>query len=195
MLATPATEMANSSRRSTKFPMRRATLLSTDLLSDALKKRASGWVCQWRVRTLLRQISVRHNKLLRTTVARWLEKEKTLELGQQFFRLAMSQDEILCHELAHAASIQIHGRRITPHGSEFHALLAAAGFSPRSALKISKLSSQFPRGNKSSWYEHRCPVCHAVRFAKKPMKQWGCAECNQHGLHGRLKITKLEKRP
>ena len=187
------TEMANTPRRSTKPPSHKANKLSTDLRSDASKKRASGWIRQWRVPTLLRQISVRRNNLLRTTVARWCEKMKCLELGPKFFKMTGRQDEILCHELAHAAAVQIHGRGVSPHGPEWRALVAAAGFSPRSALKASKSSVQVSRG--SSWYEHRCPVCHAVRFAKKPMMQWGCAECSQQGLASLLKITKLEERP
>ncbi len=187
--------MANWSGRSIKSPSRKANGLSTDLLSAALKRRANGWVRQWRVPTLLGQISVRRNNLLRTTVARWREKMKRLELGPQFFRMTKRQDEILCHELAHAAALQIHGRGILSHGPEWHALITAVGYSPSSVLKTSKSSSMVPRRNKSSWYEHRCPVCHAVRFAKKPMRRWRCAECSQHGLQGLLKINRLEKRP
>lgn len=187
--------MAKSSGRSHKFLSRRANRLSTDLLSEALKRRANSWIHQWCVPTLLEQISVRRNNLLRTTVARWREKMKCLELGPKFFRMTKRQDEILCHELAHAAALKIHGRGILSHGPEWHALITAVGYSPISVLKISKSSSMVSRRNKSSWYEHRCTVCHAVRFAKKPMRQWRCAECSQDGLQGLLKIHKLEKRP
>ncbi len=186
--------MANSSGRSTKFPSRKANRLSTDLLSDDLNKRAIGWIRLWSVPTLLKRASVRRNNLLRTTVARWSEKTKCLELGPQFFRMTRRQDEILCHELAHAAAVQIHGRGVSPHGSEWHALITAAGYSPSSVLKTSKSSSPVPRRNKSNWYEHRCPVCHAVRFAKKPMRRWRCAECSQHGLKGLLEIHTFEER-
>lgn len=188
------TKMANRSGRSIKPPSRKANGLSTDLLSEALKRRANGWIRQWRVPNLLEQISVRRNNKLRTTVARWREKMKCLELGPQFFRMAKHQDEILCHELAHAAALQIHGRGILSHGPEWHALITAVGYSPSSVLKTSKSNSMVPRRNNSSWYEHRCPVCHAVRFAKKPMRRWRCAECSQHGLQGLLEIHTLEER-
>jgi predicted SprT family Zn-dependent metalloprotease len=189
------TAMANSSGPSVKSPGRKANKLSTDLLSAALKKRANDWIRQWRVPTLLNQTSVRRNNLLRTTVARWRENEKCLELGPRFFRMRRRQDEILCHELAHAAAVRVHGRGVSPHGPEWQALIAAVGYSPSPVFKTSKSISQIPQRNESSWYEHRCPVCHAVRFAKKSMKQWRCAECSQHGLQGLLRINKLTERP
>lgn len=174
--------MANSSGRSIKLPNRKANKLSKDLLSSALKKRAGGWIRQWRVPTLLQQISIRPNNLLRTTVARWREKMKCLELGPQFFRMTERQDEILCHELAHAAAVQIYGKGVSPHGVEWHALVKAAGFSPSAIVKTPGSRSLGSRTTRNTWYEHRCLVCHAVRFAKKPMERWRCAECSQHGL-------------
>lgn len=180
------------SGRSNRY--RKADSLSTDLLSDALNERASGCIRQWRVPTLLQQISLRRNDSLRTTIARWRENEKCLELGPRFFRMTRRQDEIICHELAHAAAIQIHGMGVSPHGPEWRALVKAAGYSPRSVLKTPKFKSATWRKIESHWYEHRCPVCHAARFAKKPMSLWRCAECTWHDMPGLLEITKLEER-
>jgi len=174
---------------------RKANGLSTDLLSDALNERASGWIRQWRVPTLLRQISLRRNTSLRTTIARWRENEKCLELGPRFLRMRRRQDEIVCHELAHAAALEIYGEGVSPHGAEWRALIAAAGFLPTVTFTAEKSSSQVSRRIGGTWYEHRCPVCHAVRFAKKRVPQWKCTECSEHGLPGLLKITKLEERP
>lgn len=187
--------MLNKSGRSTTPSSRKASGQSTDLLSDALTKRVIGWVRQWGVPALLQQMSVRRNNLLRTTVARWREKSKCLELGPQFFRLTKRQDEILCHELAHAAALQIYGQRVSPHGPEWRALVEVVGYSPRSVMKGSKSEPATSREIETYWFEHRCSVCHSVRYAKKPVTHWRCAECSRYGLQGLLKITKLERRP
>jgi len=181
------------SGRSNRY--RKAGRLSTDLLSDALNDRASGWIRQWRVPTLLQQISLRRNDSLRTTIARWRENEKCLELGPKFFRMRRRQDEIVCHELAHAAARRIYGKGVSPHGAEWRALIAAAGYLPSVTFTAAKSSSQVSRRVGGTWYEHRCPVCHAVRFAKKRMPQWRCPECTEQALPGHLEITKLEERP
>jgi len=180
------------SGRSNRY--RKAGRLSTDLLSDALNDRASGWIRQWRVPTLLPQISLRRNDSLRTTIARWRENEKCLELGPRFFRMRRRQDEIVCHELAHAAARRIYGKGVSPHGAEWRALIAAAGYLPSVTFTAAKPNSQVSRRARGTWHEHRCPVCHAVRFALKRMPQWSCPECVEHGLPGLLEIAKVEER-
>jgi predicted SprT family Zn-dependent metalloprotease len=101
----------------------------------------------------------------------------------------------LCHELAHAAALQIHGGGISPHGPEWHALIKTAGYSPSSVLKTSRSNLALRKNKNSRWYEHRCLVCHAVRFARKRMRQWRCEECSQLGLPGLLIISRLEGKP
>ena len=185
--------MANRSARIP--PNRRTSGFATDLLSDDLNKQALGWVRLWCVPSLLQKIFFRRNPLLRTTIARWIEKERCLELGTQFFRLTKRQDEILCHELAHAAALQIYGKSISPHGPEWHALIKAAGYSPSSVLKTTSRPTTPLKKKNCCRYEHRCPVCHAVRYARKRMRRWRCAECNQLDLPGLLIISRLEGKP
>jgi predicted SprT family Zn-dependent metalloprotease len=184
--------MTMGSEQSNRY--RKVNRLSTDLISDALNERAGGWIRQWRVPTLLHQICLRRNNSLRTTIARWRESEKCLELGPRFFRMRRRQDEIICHELAHAAALQIYGEGVLPHGAEWRALIAAAGYLPSATFTPAKSSSQVSRRMGGTWYEHRCPVCHAVRFAKKRMPRWRCPECTEHGLPGLLEIDKSEER-
>jgi len=42
--------------------------------------------------------------------------------------------EVLCHEVAHVATYELHGRACRPHGVEWQALMRAAGFEPRVRL-------------------------------------------------------------
>jgi len=39
--------------------------------------------------------------------------------------------EVLCHEMAHLAARELHGRKARPHGPEWKALMQKAGFAPR----------------------------------------------------------------
>jgi SprT protein len=187
--------MKNNSSRLSTPSSRRAIRFSRDLLSEALQQRAANWVRLWNVPFLLQRICILENSLLRTTIARWQESQQCLELGPQFFRLKRRQNEILCHELAHAAALQIHGQGISPHGPEWHALIEAAGCSPSSVLKISSASKSSLKTKSPCWYEHRCPICHAVRYARRRVGQWRCVDCCQQGLPGFLEINKLKGRP
>src|SRR5580704_1623803 len=162
-------------------------VISLNLLSSVLAEEARNWSRLWRVPDLLQRISFRRNPSLRTTVARWLENAHSLELGPRFFRLKKHQHKILCHELAHAAAVQIHGRDVSPHGPEWRSLVEAAGYAPSSILKTSGMITTTQRKGKSSpLYEHRCLVCHAVRYARRAMNSWRCTECAQSGLSGLL---------
>ena len=102
--------------------------------------------------------------------------------------------EVLCHEVAHAAAAQLHGRSAKPHGIEWQALMRAAGYEPRTRLLTEGLSQvpQEARSKNKSW-EHRCPVCHMKRLAGRPVPQWRCAECLSLGLDGKLIITRIDQ--
>ena len=99
--------------------------------------------------------------------------------------------EVLCHELAHVAAYELHGRRCRPHGPEWAALMRAAGFEPCARARLTHdVSALVVAPRRGSQYEHRCPVCQAVRFARRPVRQWRCVACLTAGLDGRLLISK-----
>ena len=100
-------------------------------------------------------------------------------------RLSHLLEEVLCHELAHIAAYHLHGDSIRPHGPEWRALVQAAGFEPRVRIDA---DLDWPSPPHVKCYTHRCPVCHAVRVAKKPMARWRCGECVANGLSGGLEI-------
>jgi len=82
-------------------------------------------------------------------------------------------EEVLCHELAHVAVYQLHGRRARPHGPEWRGLLSQAGFEPRT--RFLRGDAKFPPRSKKlrARWEHRCPVCHAIRVAGSGRKNTG----------------------
>jgi predicted SprT family Zn-dependent metalloprotease len=98
-------------------------------------------------------------------------------------------DEVLCHELAHIAIYERFGSSVRPHGPEWTALVRQAGFEPR--LRHSIASEKLPTASRR--FEHLCPVCQTVRYAKRSMTQWRCESCVDAGLEGKLLIMSVGK--
>ena len=98
-------------------------------------------------------------------------------------------DEVLCHELAHIAVYEHFGASVKPHGEEWGKLVKQAGFKPRLRIHVD--------GEKSivsaERFEHLCPVCQTIRYAKRPMKVWRCGNCVDAGLEGMLLIRSIGK--
>jgi predicted SprT family Zn-dependent metalloprotease len=100
--------------------------------------------------------------------------------------------EALCHEAAHAAVYELYGRGPAPHGEEWRALMRAAGFQPRVRVPASLLPDASVRWQRAeSLWEHRCPICHASRVARRRVPQWRCAACRAAGLEGELITTRV----
>ena len=100
--------------------------------------------------------------------------------------------EALCHEAAHAAAYELHGRGPRPHGPEWQALMRAAGFEPRARIPA-ELLPDVPgrRAGPARVWKHRCPVCQAMRLAGRRVPQWRCAACRASGLEGDLIVTRV----
>jgi predicted SprT family Zn-dependent metalloprotease len=165
--------------------------IATGSASGALARIVRRWSAQWEVPDLTETVSFHFNGRLRTTIARWVVGPRRLELSAQFFRSGIHCQAILCHELAHAAAVLKYGRKIRGHGREWRGLVLAAGFKPsafRPAARPRGLVPDRPR-SRTIMYEHRCPVCHAVRYGRKPVKAWRCIECVGAGLAGHLYIS------
>lgn len=99
-------------------------------------------------------------------------------------------DEVLCHELAHIAVYERFGTSVKPHGHEWAALVQQAGFEPR--LRVS-FTGDTPQTAKQR-FEHICPVCQTVRYAKRSMSRWRCKSCDDAGLEGKLLIRIVGKK-
>ncbi len=101
-------------------------------------------------------------------------------------------EEVLCHELAHVAVVQLYGARCRPHGREWRGLMSAAGHTPRARIPAAEFERLVPMhaGTRVMW-EHRCPVCQARRVAGRPVREWRCARCRRIGLRGSLVVRRL----
>ena len=159
---------------------------------------------RWQLPKDALSVSLRLNPRLTRSIARYRRDRRIIELGPRFFRLRAHRREVLCHELAHAAVDHLHGTRAKPHGSEWRQLVEAAGFRPNARLpgtnaaraeeQHTATGSSRPQSQPLYVYEHRCPVCQMTRRAKRPVRQWSCADCVAVGLSGDLEITRVVSR-
>lgn len=100
-------------------------------------------------------------------------------------------EEAVCHEAAHVLVFERQDRATSPHGAEWRALMRLAGFAPRTRVPVltGTTTSYARRARTRVMYAHCCPVCHATRFAHRPMVRWRCSACVVAGLGGELRIT------
>ncbi len=160
---------------------------------------------RWGLSSTVLKIGLRVNSRLTRSVARYHRDSGFIELGPQFFRRRGRHKEVLCHELAHVAVNHLYGKQAQPHGSEWRRLVESAGFVPAARLpptracyseeKTRKREPKIGLARHSTTsrleYEHRCPVCHMTRRARRSVSQWRCALCVTAGLPGALEITRV----
>jgi len=171
------------------------TAVITGTTSGKLARTLRLWGKLWSVPELPDITRIRHNTRLRRTIARWVVESHTVELSTRFFDRQHDQREILCHELAHAAVVTLRGRSERPHGSAWCQLLREAGYEPKTHLVSARRIHAAATAERSPLvYEHRCPVCHAVRYGKRSVKSWRCAECVGAGLSGNLIVAAMPVR-
>lgn len=164
---------------------------------EAAKRQLHALSRVWRVNAVAR-LNVACNPRLRTTRARYLRQLGRIELNP---RLLPEEAAIaVVHEAAHAATVQLYGRRVRPHGPEWRALVskglassragrhhvtAVGGTAPR------RPPTQSKRGLRDARYDHWCPICQFSRVGRRRVAAWRCAACVSAGLDGRLRITRV----
>lgn len=141
----------------------------------------------WAMPSLATAVSLRVNRRLTGTVARYVREDRTIELGPRFLALRGRRLEVLVHELAHAAVALGPNKRTAPHGPEWQALVRAAGFEAHARMACHTTRHMRPSAAR---YEHRCAVCQMVRLAARPVRRWRCRQCVEAGLSGQLQITR-----
>lgn len=165
-------------------------------LPTGLRRLLASWATLWDTPGLEDDLTVAFSARLTRSLGRCRPATGRITLRAELRggppeRLA----EVLCHEAAHVAVFQKHGREARPHGPEWRALVAAAGFEPRTGARGESTSAAMEATDESPTprrlaYEHRCPVCHTVRLARRPVPRWRCAECLDAGLDGEMIITR-----
>lgn len=175
---------------------RRGVALCLDLRkwmpTRRFKSLARGW--NWRREPAAIEVTV--NPRLTRTLARSFPSEHCIEVSRRLLRRdARRVREALIHELAHLAASDIYPAGCRPHGPEWAALVRAAGVEPHATARGRKRrehAGSQPRSTSAGFlYEHRCPVCHSSRLARRPVPRWRCAACVEAGLDGRLEVRRI----
>ncbi len=102
-------------------------------LDHSLRADVDGWCEQWQVESVSRTVRIEISVRMRSCLGRAMGSRRLVRLnaallvpgGEILLR------EVLCHELAHIAVYELHGRRARPHGEEWKNLLRAADYAPR----------------------------------------------------------------
>lgn len=151
----------------------------------------SRWERLWETPGLAQSIDLVSNPLLRSTLGRCFPTQRRIELNPRVLKSrGRAFAQILCHEAAHFAVHQAKGRNARPHGKEWATLVRAAGFAPTTGSRICVLMAIRRKRPGHYRYEHRCLVCHTIRFANQPIRNWRCASCAAAGLPGEMRITR-----
>jgi SprT protein len=156
-----------------------------------LRRLVGTWAAAWGVPGLERHLRFSFSRRLTRSVGRFSSAGPEVRLAA--WLLASSpelREEAACHETAHAAVLELHGRRLRPHGPEWRVLMHAAGFPPRVSIPEHELPAEIRRSAAPAGilWEHRCPVCQATRLARRRVSRWRCARCRAAGLSGELII-------
>ena len=173
-------------------PLRTIATVSPTITAQ-LQNEAANLARLWSVPSLPDRVSIRLNRRLTTTLARYKRDTRTIEVGVRFLALRSRRSEVLAHELAHAAVHIRHGHGAPAHGKEWQALVKAAGVAAQAKMTTARGPLAKPRSARPTRYEHRCSVCHMVRVAKRPVTGWRCRACAEAGLDGALDITRTPR--
>jgi predicted SprT family Zn-dependent metalloprotease len=166
--------------------------MPTDPITESISRLIRAWGGIWGVPGLESSVDVRFSSRLRWSLGRCRPGSGRITLHADLRHERRSLlPEVLCHEVAHVVAYRAFGGRARPHGAEWRELVRAAGFSPsvrmagagRPPAPARPLPGVLP-------FEHRCPVCQMIRFAKRPVRAWRCADCLDAGLPGELIITR-----
>ena len=135
----------------------------------------------------LRDIPIVPNRRLRRP-ARYVATHRRIEVRPDCLT-GETLRNLLIHELAHAAAVELHGTKVQPHGREWNELINKAR---RARLLDEERHEELPRAQPSTRrYRHTCPVCQFARTANRPVQTWRCPDCTAQGLPGELLIERL----
>ena len=163
-------------------------MLQEKQLGKRIQEKSTGYFMLWGVPGLENDIDIQFSSRLRRSLGRTRVDKHRVRLNKNLINTNNNLlDEVLCHELAHIVVYTRFGNNAKPHGSEWAALMRQAGYRPR--VRINTGGEKLPRS--SNKYEHLCPVCQHIRYARRPMTRWRCIRCINAGLDGRLHIRSV----
>jgi predicted SprT family Zn-dependent metalloprotease len=160
--------------------------------SSRLQKQICSWGQLWKTPNIENRIQVVFDPRLSRSLGCSDTRKKIIRLNVGLKNVRRKELlEVVCHEAAHIAVVEIYGNVVRPHGFEWQHLMRLAGFAPTTSIRLKRHQHQVRSAEKRELtFEHRCPVCQMMRLARRAVKGWKCAACIRAGLDGHLIITK-----
>lgn len=160
-------------------------------LPSSVSELIMRWMSLWGLPGFEQHIAVSFSSRLHRALGRCYAKRRRITLAERLKEMKPSVlEEVLCHELAHLAVLELFGEKCRPHGSEWARLMRAAGFEPRRRLVLDDGGEPSSISHPRYIYIHYCPVCQSERVARRPVRAWRCASCSALGMDGELEIVK-----
>lgn len=153
-------------------------------------QRLIGRLCElWGIKGIEDEITIEFSSRLTRSLGRTKPIQKVVRLNLDLLAdLSSNLEEVLCHEIAHIATVYKYGESTLPHGIEWRGLVRQAGFEPKVRIYVPQGKPSRPS---AGIFLHTCPVCFSRRTAKRRMSQWRCGSCVSDGLPGELLIEEV----
>jgi predicted SprT family Zn-dependent metalloprotease len=143
----------------------------------------------WGIESIEDEITIEFSSRLTRSLGRTEPTKKIVRLNPDLLAsLSKHLEEVLCHEIAHIATVQKYGESPLPHGKEWQSLVRQAGFEPSTRMYV---SSGKPRRLLIKRFRHKCLTCFTERIAKTRMNRWRCSGCVKNGMDGELMIEEV----
>jgi predicted SprT family Zn-dependent metalloprotease len=163
-----------------------ATTLPSSLM-DAIRR----WFSLWGLAGLEQSIKISFSSRIHRVLGRCYAKRRRINIAARVRQMPLSiLEEVVCHECAHLAAVQLYGENCRPHGREWAQLVRSAGFEPHRRLLLDGNDISTPSRRRSCVYVHFCPVCQTERVGRRAVRTWRCADCRALGLDGLLEIRR-----
>jgi len=168
--------------------MNNPSALSLDEFAE-IKSIVSRLCKLWSIESIEDEITIEYSSRVTHSLGRTQPIKKVVRLNPVVSNsLSHHLEEVLCHELAHIATVNKYGESALPHGQEWQSLIRQAGFQPVIRMHVS--SYQVSRIS-TKRFRHKCPICFVERIAKIRMNQWRCSDCVKEGMDGGLIIEEV----
>ena len=160
-----------------------------EVISQSLSDLIGTWFSLWDLPGFDQQITINFSTRLQRTLGRCYAKRHRITIAFHLEKTHPSiLEEVLCHECAHLAVIELYGESCRPHGPEWMQLMRLAGFEPRRRIVLNESRVAKQSGRRRHLYIHSCPICQTQWVARRPVRSWRCAGCMALGLDGWLEI-------
>jgi predicted SprT family Zn-dependent metalloprotease len=168
-------------------------LRSDNKIPSPVRDSMRRWFLLWGLAGFEQSAAICFSSRMTRAFGRCYVKQRRVVIAGRLRELPLSiLEEVLCHECAHLAAVELFGENCRPHGPEWAGLVRSAGFEARRCLVLDENAISTPNRQHSDVYVHFCPVCQAQRVARRVVRAWRCAGCRSLGLDGQLEVRRYQ---